>query len=111
MSSDKTVATDSHEHARTASHTVETATVQTIEKTNEHDPPWLGIYNRERLINSNTPHCATKPTPQSIGSTPTSVPTSTSWNDDPRPYVWTKATDQILTSIGNYWTKINDPGH
>jgi transposase len=33
------------------------------------------------------------------------------WNDNPRPYVWTKTADQILTSIGNYCTRINDSGH
>lgn len=33
------------------------------------------------------------------------------WNDNPRPYVWTKTADQILTSIGNYCQRINDSGH
>jgi transposase len=33
------------------------------------------------------------------------------WNDNPRPYVWTKTADQILESIGNYCTQINDSGH
>ena len=33
------------------------------------------------------------------------------WNDNPRPYVWTKTADQILASIGNYCTRINDSGH
>ena len=33
------------------------------------------------------------------------------WNDNPRPYVWTKTADQILTSIGNYCRRINDSGH
>jgi transposase len=33
------------------------------------------------------------------------------WNDDPRPYVWTKTADQILASIGNYCRRINDSGH
>ncbi|PJE23025.1 MAG: IS630 family transposase, partial [Mycobacterium sp.] len=32
------------------------------------------------------------------------------WNDNPRPYVWTKTADQILASIGNYCTRINDSG-
>ncbi|MCA2246090.1 IS630 family transposase, partial [Mycobacterium sp. WUMAC-067] len=32
------------------------------------------------------------------------------WNDNPRPYVWTKTADQILASIANYCTKINDSG-
>jgi transposase len=29
----------------------------------------------------------------------------TTWNDDPRPYVWTKTADQILESIARYCTK------
>jgi transposase len=33
------------------------------------------------------------------------------WNDNPRPYVWTKTADQILASIGNYCRRINDSGH
>ena len=33
------------------------------------------------------------------------------WNDNPRPYVWTKTADQILASIGNYCTRINNSGH
>jgi hypothetical protein len=30
------------------------------------------------------------------------------WNDDPRPYVWTKTADQILDSIARYCTRINE---
>ena len=33
------------------------------------------------------------------------------WNDNPRPYIWTKTADQILASIGNYCTRINDSRH
>src|SRR5690242_13954753 len=33
------------------------------------------------------------------------------WNDDPRPYVWTKTADQILESIATYCTRINESGH
>jgi transposase len=33
------------------------------------------------------------------------------WNDNPRPYVWTKTADQILESIGNYCKRINDSRH
>jgi transposase len=33
------------------------------------------------------------------------------WNDNPRPYVWTKTADQILESIAKYCTRINDSGH
>ena len=33
------------------------------------------------------------------------------WNDDPRPYVWTKTANQILESIARYCTRINDSRH
>jgi transposase len=33
------------------------------------------------------------------------------WNDDPKPYVWTKTADQILNSVANYCQRINDSGH
>jgi transposase len=33
------------------------------------------------------------------------------WNDNPRPYIWTKTADQILDSIARYCTRINDSGH
>ena len=35
----------------------------------------------------------------------------TTWNDNPRPYVWTKTAEQILASIGNYCQRINDSAH
>jgi len=33
------------------------------------------------------------------------------WNDDPRPYVWTKTAAQILDSIARYCTRIKNSGH
>jgi transposase len=33
------------------------------------------------------------------------------WNDRPRPYIWTKTADQILESIARYCTRINDSRH
>jgi transposase len=33
------------------------------------------------------------------------------WNDNPRPYVWTKTADQILYSIARYCARINDSRH
>ncbi len=33
------------------------------------------------------------------------------WNNDPKPYVWTKTADQILETISRYCTTINDSGH
>jgi transposase len=35
----------------------------------------------------------------------------TTWNDDPKPYVWTKTADQILDSIARYCTRINESRH
>ena len=34
-----------------------------------------------------------------------------SWNENPRPYVWTKTADQILESISRYCGLINDSRH
>jgi transposase len=33
------------------------------------------------------------------------------WNENPRPYIWTKTAEQILDAIGNYCTRINASGH
>jgi transposase len=33
------------------------------------------------------------------------------WNDNPRPFVWTKTADQILESIARYCERINVSGH
>jgi transposase len=33
------------------------------------------------------------------------------WNEQPRPYVWTKTADQILESIATYCNRISDSGH
>jgi transposase len=33
------------------------------------------------------------------------------WNDNPKPYVWTKTADQILDSISKYCSRINASGH
>jgi transposase len=33
------------------------------------------------------------------------------WNDDPKPYIWTKTADQILESIATYCTRINESRH
>jgi transposase len=33
------------------------------------------------------------------------------WNENPRPYVWTKTADQILESISRYCNRINASGH
>jgi transposase len=33
------------------------------------------------------------------------------WNEDPRPYVWTKTADEILDSIARYCQRISGEGH
>src|SRR6266566_6453713 len=33
------------------------------------------------------------------------------WNDDPRPFIWTKTAEQILDSLGRLLTRINGEGH
>jgi transposase len=33
------------------------------------------------------------------------------WNEDPRPFVWTKTAEQILESISRYCKRINPSGH
>ena len=33
------------------------------------------------------------------------------WNDDPRPYVWTKTADQIVDSIATYCERVNRSRH
>jgi transposase len=35
----------------------------------------------------------------------------TTWNEDPKPFVWTKTTDEILDSIARYCNRINVSGH
>jgi transposase len=33
------------------------------------------------------------------------------WNQNPRPYIWTKTADQILDTLTRYCQRINDSGH
>jgi hypothetical protein len=37
------------------------------------------------------------------------------WNEDPKPFVWTKTADEILDNLANYCTRLNqltnDSGH
>jgi transposase len=35
----------------------------------------------------------------------------TNWNDDPKPFVWHKTADEILTNLANYCQRIADSGH
>jgi len=33
------------------------------------------------------------------------------WNDNPKPFVWTKTADEILESVARYCTRINESRH
>jgi transposase len=33
------------------------------------------------------------------------------WNEDPKPFVWTKTADEILERLAGYLNRINDTGH
>jgi hypothetical protein len=33
------------------------------------------------------------------------------WNENPKPYMWTKSAEQILETIAGYCTRITDSGH
>jgi transposase len=33
------------------------------------------------------------------------------WNQDPKPFVWTKTADEILNTVAAYCTRINDSAH
>ncbi|SMX97772.1 hypothetical protein BC102111_03446, partial [Brevibacterium casei CIP 102111] len=33
------------------------------------------------------------------------------WNENPKPFIWTKTADEILTSIGRLLQRINGAGH
>ena len=35
----------------------------------------------------------------------------TTWNDNPKPYVWVKTADEILDSVASYCRRITDSGH
>ena len=41
----------------------------------------------------------------------TSVPGSTVWNENPKPFVWTKTAEQILDALGRLIKRINGAGH
>ena len=33
------------------------------------------------------------------------------WNEDPKPFIWTKTAEQILGSIGRLMQRVNGAGH
>ena len=35
----------------------------------------------------------------------------TAWNEDPKPFVWTKTAEEILDALASYCQRITDSGH
>ncbi|HZX99767.1 MAG TPA: IS630 family transposase, partial [Dermatophilaceae bacterium] len=33
------------------------------------------------------------------------------WNEDPKPFIWTKTAEQILSSIGRLMQRVNGAAH
>ena len=33
------------------------------------------------------------------------------WNEDPKPFIWTKTAEQILASLGRFIQRVNGAGH
>ena len=69
----------------------------------------------ERLFAYVTADLLQRPTTAaSKPSEATSAPGSKAWNENPRPFVWTKTADQILESLGRllqriYWRRTLSP--
>jgi transposase len=71
---------------------------------------WLNLV--ERWFSELTTKNLQRATHRSVRELNTGIRTwIDTWNDNPRPYVWTKTADQILDSIARYCTRINDSGH
>ena len=50
-------------------------------------------------------------THRSVKDLVASIRTSiTSWNDDPKPFVWHESADEILEGLASYCRRINDSG-
>ena len=68
---------------------------------------WLNLV--ERWFSELTTKNLQRATHRSVRELNTGIRTwIATWNDNPRPYVWTKTADQILESIARYCTRIND---
>jgi transposase len=71
---------------------------------------WLNLV--ERFIAELTTKWLRRGTHRSVAELEQSIRTwIDTWNDDPKPFVWTKTADQILDSIATYCQRINASGH
>ena len=74
------------------------------------DSSWLNLV--ERFIAELTTKWLRRGTHRSVAELEQSIRTwIDTWNDDPKPFVWTKTADQILDSIATYCQRINASGH
>ena len=71
---------------------------------------WLNLVERwfAELTNKKLRRAAHRSVDQRNGDIRAWIKT---WNENPRPFVWTKTADQILESIARYCTRTNDSGH
>ncbi len=71
---------------------------------------WLNLV--ERWFSELTTKWIKRGTHRSVRDLTASIRTwITSWNEDPKPYVWHKSAEEILDSLANYCQRINDSGH
>jgi transposase len=71
---------------------------------------WLNLV--ERFIAELTTKWLRRGSHRSVAELEQSIRTwIDTWNDDPKPFVWTKTADQILDSIATYCQRINASGH
>src|SRR5438445_6928023 len=73
-------------------------------------PSWLNLV--ERWFAELTSKWLRRGTHRSVKELTASIRTwITNWNDQPRPFVWHKTADEILTNLATYCSRISDSGH
>jgi transposase len=71
---------------------------------------WLNLV--ERFIGELTTKWLKRGTHRSVAELQQSIQARIdTWNQDPRPLVWTRTADEILDTIATYCQPINDSGH
>ena len=71
---------------------------------------WLNLV--ERWFSELTTRKLRRGTHRSVRELNTDIRTwIANWNEDPKPYVWVKTTDQILDNLTQYLNRINDSRH
>jgi transposase len=74
------------------------------------DSSWLNLV--ERLFAELTTKWLRRGTHRSVAELEQAIQAwIDTWNQDPRPFVWTKTADQILDTLAHYCQRINDSEH